>query len=394
MQGRPFLQIPGPSLVPERVVRAMSQPLIDHRGPHFAILLREVAIGLKEIFQTAEGHVLLFPGSGTGAWESSIVNTLSPGDKVLGCVNGHFSDLFCRTATAHGIDVERFEFEYGAGVPAEQIEQRLRRDPARQIKALLVVHTETSTGVTSNVANIRTAMDAAGHPALLIVDVVSSLGCTEVQFDAWKLDVALAGPQKGLMLPPGMALLAVSEKALQANRSAKCARSFWEWQQVLESNAAGHFPYTPATSLLFGLSESLKMLSEEGLQNVFQRHGRLAEACRRAIAAMTLSLFVKNPAEYSNTLTAVAMPDDADSDAFIDHALKLVDLPLGKGLGKVKGKLFRIGHLGSLNELELLGVLAGIEMALKSFGVKIPLGAGLAAAETYLLETAKKRSPL
>jgi alanine-glyoxylate transaminase/serine-glyoxylate transaminase/serine-pyruvate transaminase len=372
----------------------MSQPLIDHRGPEFAILLREVAIGLKKIFQTAEGRVLLFPGSGTGAWESAIVNTLSPGDKVLGCVNGHFSDLFCRTASAHGIDVERFEFEYGAGVPAEQIEQRLRRDPERQIKALLVVHTETSTGVTSNLANIRKAMDAAGHSALLIVDVVSSLGCTDVQFDAWKLDVALAGPQKGLMLPPGMALLAVSEKALQANRSAKCARSFWEWRQVLESNAAGHFPYTPATSLLFGLSESLKMLSEEGLQNVFHRHARLAEACRRAIAAMTLRLFAKNPAEYSNTLTAVGMPDGADSDAFIDHALKLVDLPLGKGLGKVKGKLFRIGHLGSLNELELLGVLGGIEMALKSFGVKIPLGAGSAAAETYFLETARQRSPL
>jgi alanine-glyoxylate transaminase / serine-glyoxylate transaminase / serine-pyruvate transaminase len=394
MSGRSFLQIPGPSLVPERVVRAMSQPLIDHRGPQFAALLSEVTRGLKEIFKTVGGRILLFPGSGTGAWECCIVNTLSPGEKVLGCVNGHFSDLFCKTATAHGIDVERLEVEYGAGVPAERIEERLRRDRNCQIKAVLLVQTETSTGVTSDLAEIRKAIDAVPHPALLLADVVSSLGCSDLRFDDWKVDVALTAPQKGLMLPPGMALLAASERALEANRSAKCARSFWDWRPVLESNAAGHFPYTPATALLFGLSESLKILSEEGLENVFHRHARLAEACRRAVTAMRLNLFAKNSAQYSNTLTAVAMPDGLDSDTFIDHTLKLVDLPLGKGLGKVKGKLFRIGHLGSLNELEILGVLAGIEMALKSFGVKIPLGAGLAAAESYLLETAKKRSPL
>jgi len=380
--------------VPERVVRAMSQPLIDHRGPQFAALLSEVTSGLKEMFKTVGGRILLFPGSGTGAWECCIVNTLSPGEKVLGCVNGYFSDLFCKTATAHGIDVERLEVEYGAGVPAERIEERLRRDRNRQIKAVLLVQTETSTGVTSDLADIRKAIDAATHPALLLADVVSSLGCSDLRFDDWKVDVALTAPQKGLMLPPGMALLAASERALEANRSAKCARSFWDWRPVLESNAAGHFPYTPATALLFGLRESLKILSEEGLENVFHRHARLAEACRRAVIGMRLNLFAKNSGEYSNTLTAVAMPDGLDSDAFIDHTLKLVDLPLGKGLGKMKGKLFRIGHLGSLNELEILGVLAGIEMALKSFGVKIPLGAGLEAAETYLLETAKKRSPL
>ncbi|MGH7809561.1 MAG: pyridoxal-phosphate-dependent aminotransferase family protein [Candidatus Binatia bacterium] len=394
MSGRSFLQIPGPSLVPERVVRAMSQPLIDHRGPQFAALLREVASALKEIFQTSEGRILVFPGSGTGAWESCIVNTLSPGDKVVGCVNGHFSDLFCRTAAAHGVDVDRLEIEYGAAVPADQIEHRLRRDQRREIKAVLAVQTETSTGVTSNIAEIRKAIDSADHPALFLADVVSSLGCNELRFDEWRLDVALTASQKGLMLPPGMALLAVSEKALLANRSAKCPRSFWDWKSVLESNADGHFPYTPATALLFGLSESLKMLAEEGLQNVFQRHARLAEACRRAILAMGLNLFVQNRAQCSNSLTAVRMPDGLDSDGFIDHTLRLVDLPLGKGLGKVKGKLFRIGHLGSLNELELMGVLAGVEMALKSFGVKIPLGAGLAAAETYLLETATNRSPL
>ena len=394
MSGRTFLQIPGPSIVPERVVRAMAQPLIDHRGPQFAVLLGEVLEGLKKLFQTDQGQILLFPGSGTGGWESCIVNTLSPGDQVLGCVNGHFSDLYCRTATSHGVNVQRLEVEYGAGIPAGAIEERLRLDKERQIKAVLVVQTETSTGVTSSVAAVRDAIDAAAHPALLLADVVSSLGCTELRFDEWRLDVALTAAQKGLMLPPGMALLAVSEKALQANRSAKCARSFWDWQAVLESNANGAFPYTPATSLLLGLSESLKMLFEEGLENVFLRHARLAEACRRAVEATGLKLFAQNAAEYSNTLTAVAMTEGLDSDAFIDHTLKLVDLPLGKGLGKVKGKLFRIGHLGSLNELELLGVLAGIEMALKSFGVSIPLGAGLAAAETYLLETAMRRSPL
>jgi alanine-glyoxylate transaminase / serine-glyoxylate transaminase / serine-pyruvate transaminase len=394
MSGRPFLQIPGPSIVPERVVRAMSQPLIDHRGPTFAALLREVLHGLKALFRTAEGHILLFPGSGTGGWECCIVNTLSPGDQVLGCVNGYFSDLFCRTATSHGIDVQRLEVEYGTGVPADAIEERLHRDKDHRFKAVLVVQTETSTGVTSSLAAVRKAMDAAAHPALLLADVVSSLGCTDLRFDEWKLDVALTAAQKGLMLPPGMALLAVSEKALEANRSARCARSFWDWQAVLESNAEGHFPYTPATALLFGLSESLKMLSEEGLENVFRRHAQLAGACRKAIEAMTLKLFARDSAEYSNTLTAVAMPAGFDSDLFINHTLALVDLPLGKGLGKVKGKLFRIGHLGSINEIELLGVLGGIEMALKSFGVKLPLGAGLAAAETYLLETADKRLPL
>jgi alanine-glyoxylate transaminase/serine-glyoxylate transaminase/serine-pyruvate transaminase len=394
MPGRPFLQIPGPSIVPERVVRAMSQPLIDHRGPQFAALLNEMIEGLKDLFKTAQGQILLFPGSGTGGWECCVVNTLSPGDQVLGCVNGHFSDLYCRTAASHGVNVQRLEVEYGATVPAGAIEERLRLDKERQIKAVLVVQTETSTGVTSSVAAVRGAIDAAAHPALLLADVVSSLGCTELRFDEWRLDVALTATQKGLMLPPGMALLAVSEKALLANRSAKCARSFWDWRAVVESNANGHFPYTPATSLLLGLSESLKMLFEEGLENVFRRHARLAEACRRAIEATGLKLFAQNAAEYSNTLTAVAMPQGLDSDAFIDHTLKLVDLPLGKGLGKVKGKLFRVGHLGSLNELELLGILAGIEMALKSFGVKIPLGAGLAAAETYLLENAVRRSPL
>ncbi|MBI2372241.1 MAG: aminotransferase class V-fold PLP-dependent enzyme [Deltaproteobacteria bacterium] len=387
MSGRPFLQIPGPTLVPERVVRAMSQPLIDHRGPKFAMLVREVLEGLKGIFQTSEGLIVLYPGSGTGAWEACIANTLSPGNRVLGCVNGHFSMLFCRTARAYGSQVETLEVPYGAGIPADQVEAHLRADKTHQIKAVLVVHNETSTGVTSHIAAIRQAMDRARHPALLLVDVVSSLGSIDVRFDEWGVDVALAGAQKGLMLPPGLAILAVSEKALKASRSATCPRAFWDWAPVLERNARGEFPYTPATSLLFGLKESLAMLAEEGLPNVFHRHARLAEACRRAVQAMGLTLLARNPAERSNTLTAVCMPEGLDADAYIAHAQKSLDMSLGVGLGEVKGKVFRIGHLGSLNELELLGGLAGVEMTLWSFGVSVSLGAGLAAAEAYLLDT-------
>ncbi len=388
MPGRPFLQIPGPTLVPERVVRAMSQSLIDHRGPEFARLLKEILQGLKGVFQTTEGQIILYPGSGTGAWESCLVNTLSPGDRVLGCVNGHFSARFCQTASAHGIQVQTLEVPYGVGIPANLVEEELRADKSHRIKALLVLHNETSTGVMSNIAAIRQAMERAGHPALLLVDVVSSLAAIDLRFDEWRVDVALTGPQKGLMLPPGMAILAVSPKALKANQAAKCGRFFWDWAPVLECNSRGEFPYTPATALLFGLKESLAMLNEEGLPNVFSRHARLAGACRRAVLAMGLKLLVKNPDECSNTLTAVCMPDGFDSDAYIAHAQRSLEISLGPGLGKVKGKIFRIGHLGSFNELELLGALAGVEMTLKSFGVPVPLGAGLAAAETYLLQTA------
>jgi len=391
MAGRPFLQIPGPALIPERVTRAMSQSLIDHRGPEFARLLKEVLDGLKNVFQTTGGEIVLYPGSGTGAWEACLVNTLSPGDRVLGCVNGHFSARFCETASAHGMEVETLEVPYGVGVSADLVEEHLRTDKKREIKAVLALHSETSTGVVSDIAAMRRAMDRADHPALLLVDVVSSLATTDFRLDSWKVDVALAGPQKGLMLPPGMAILAVSQKALQASRSAKCPRFFWDWAPVLERNARGEFPYTPATALLFGLRESLAMLAEEGLPSVFLRHHRMAEACRRAVLAMGLKLLVKNPAECSNTLTAVCMPDGFDSDAYIAHAQRSLEIPFGPGLGEVKGKIFRIGHLGSLNELELLGALAGVEMTLKSFGVNIPLGAGLAAAESYFLQSASNQ---
>ncbi len=388
MPGRPFLQIPGPTLVPERIVRAMSESLIDHRGPKFAALVRECLEGLKGVFQTERGQIVIYPGSGTGAWEACLVNTLSPGDRVLACVNGHFSTGFARTAAAYGVDVDRLDFPYGAGAAADQVEARLRADTAHQLRAVLVVHNETSTGVTSNVPAIRAALDRARHPALLLVDVVSSLASIDFRVDEWGVDVALTGPQKGLMLPPGLAILAVSDKALHAGEKAKCPRAYWDWAPVLERNKRGEFPYTPATSLLFGLRESLRMLNEEGLPNVFRRHARLAEACRRAIRALGLRLLCVNADEYSNTLTAVLMPAGFDSDAYIAHAWKLLDLSLGVGLGEVRGKVFRIGHLGSLNELELLAGLAGVELTLKSFGVDLRLGTGLAAAEQYLLDTA------
>ena len=390
MPGRPFLQIPGPTLVPERIVRAMSQSIIDHRGPKFAALVGEILDGLKRAFQAPRGHILVYPGSGTGGWEATVVNTLSPGDRVLGCANGHFSNHFCRTAAAHGIEVDRLEVPYGAGVPADRVAERLRADATHQLEAVLVVHNETSTGVTSNVARIRQALDEARHPGLLLVDVVSSLASIDFRFDEWGVDVALTGPQKGLMLPPGLTILAASDRALRAGQAAKCPRAYWDWRPVLERNQRGEFPYTPATSLLFGLREALAMLTEEGLPGVFQRHARLAEACRRAVRAMGLELLCRDPAEYSSTLTAVVMPPGHDSDAYLAHANRRLDLSLGVGLGEVKGKVFRIGHLGSLNELELLAGLAGVEMTLRTFGIPVELGAGLTAAEQYLVETQRR----
>lgn len=383
--GRPFLQIPGPTLVPDRIVRAMAQPVIDHRGPKFEALVAECLAGLRRVFQTERGHVVLYPGSGTGAWEATVVNTLSPGDRVLACVNGFFATGFARTAAAFGAEVERLEVPYGEPVPVERLEARLAADAAHELRAVLVVHNETSTGVTSDVSAVRAAMDRARHPALLLVDTVSSLASIDFRMDAWGVDVALTGPQKGLMLPPGMAILAVSERALSASEKARAPRSYWDWQAVLERNRRGQYPYTPATTLLFGLREALAMLEEEGLPAVFGRHARLAEACRRAVRAWGLEILCRDPARVSSTLTAVVMPAGMDSDAFLAHANRRLDLSLGVGLGDVKGKVFRIGHLGSLNELELLGGLAGVEMMLREFGVSLRLGAGLAAAEEFLL---------
>ena len=377
--------IPGPTLVPERIVRAMSQPIIDHRGPRFAALVETCREGLKGVFKTRNGHVILYPGSGTGAWEAALVNTLSPGDRALGVVNGHFSTGFARTAEAYGIEVERIEVEYGAGAPADEVERRLRMDSAHQLRAVLLVHNETSTGVTSNVAAVRAALNRAKHPALLLVDAVSSLASIDFRFDEWGVDVALTGPQKGLMLPPGMAILAASEKAISAGEKARCPRAYWDWRPVLERNKRGEYPYTPATMLLFGLEEALRMLNEEGLENVFRRHARLGEACRRAVRALGLALLCRDPTQYSNTLTAVVMPKGFDSDELIRLAYRRLELSLGVGLGAVKGKVFRIGHLGGVNELDLLGGLAGVEMALAELGVPVTLGAGLGAAQEFLL---------
>jgi alanine-glyoxylate transaminase / serine-glyoxylate transaminase / serine-pyruvate transaminase len=392
MPGRPFLQIPGPTLVPERIVRAMSQSIIDHRGPTFAALVGEILAGLRRVFRAERGHAVVYPGSGTGGWEAAVVNTLSPGDRVLGVVNGHFSNQFCRTAAAHGIEVDRLEVAYGAGVPAARVAERLAGDPTHQLRAVLVVHNETSTGVTSDVAAVRRALDDTRHPALLLVDVVSSLASIDFRFDAWGVDVALTGPQKGLMLPPGLTILAASDKAVHASQAAKCPRAYWDWGPVLERNRRGEFPYTPATALLFGLREAIAMLEEEGLAQVFRRHARLAEACRRAVRALGLEILCRERREQSNTLTAVVMPSGFDSDAYIAHANRALDLSLGIGLGEVKGRVFRIGHLGSLNELELLAGLAGVEMTLKSFGVPVTPGAGLAAAEAYLLENPREET--
>jgi alanine-glyoxylate transaminase/serine-glyoxylate transaminase/serine-pyruvate transaminase len=385
MSGRPFLQIPGPTLVPERIVRAMAQPVIDHRGPKFSALVQECLGGLREIFKAPNGHIVLYPGSGTGAWEAALVNTLSPGDRVVACVNGHFATGFARTAQAYGIEVERLEVPYGEGAPVARLEARLAADPSHEVRAVLVVHNETSTGVTSDISAVRAALDRARHPALLLVDAVSSLASIDVRHDAWGVDVTLTGPQKGLMLPPGMAILAISERAVAASDKARCPRAFWDWRPVLERNRRGEFPYTPATTLLFGLREAIAIIREEGLENVFARHARLAEACRRAVRGLGLEILCKNPREYSNTLTAVVMPAGLDSDAFIRQAYARLDLSLGIGLGDAKGKVFRIGHLGSLNELELLGGLAGVEMALREFGAPVRLGAGVAAAQEFLL---------
>jgi len=320
MSGRPFLSIPGPTLVPERITRAMAQPIIDHRGPKFAALVHECLEGLARVFKAARGHIVLYPGSGTGAWEAAIVNTLSPGDRVLAVVNGYFSTGFAKTAAAYGVDVERIDLPYGEGVPVAQVEARLAADDAHELRAVLVVHNETSTGVTANVAAVRQAMNRASHPALLLVDTVSSLASIDVRHDEWGVDVTLTGPQKGLMLPPGMAILAVSDKALAASEQAKCPRSFWDWQPVLERNNRGELPSTPATLLLFGLPEALPMLEEEGLENVFARHARLAEACRRAVRAHGPEALCRDPAEYSNTLTAAVLPAGFASDAFVGHA--------------------------------------------------------------------------
>ena len=385
--GRHFLQIPGPTNVPDRILRAMAAPTIDHRGPEFARLAREVLDGLKAVFKTA-GAVVVYPSSGTGAWEAALVNVLSPGDGVLMFETGHFALLWRDIATRLGLDVDLVPGDWRSGVDPATLESKLRDDGAHSIKAVCVVHNETSTGVASRIGEIRRAIDRAGHPALLLVDTISSLASIDFRMDEWGVDVTVGCSQKGLMLPPGLGLNALSEKALAACETARLPRAYWDWRPMLKTNEAGFFPYTPATNLLFGLAESLRMLDGEGLDRVFARHDRHGEATRQAVRAWGLGLLCVNPDEYSSSLTAVVMPDGHDADAFRKVVLDRFDMSLGTGLGRVKGRVFRIGHLGDFNDLSLAGTLCGIEMGLALAGVPHQAG-GVDAALAYLTDEAR-----
>ncbi|MBZ5558568.1 MAG: aminotransferase class V-fold PLP-dependent enzyme [Acidobacteriia bacterium] len=381
--GRHFLQIPGPTNVPDRVLRALAQPTIDHRGPEFAALGRDVIDGLKRVFQT-RGAVVIYPSSGTGAWEAALVNTLSPGDTVLMAETGHFATLWRDMAARLGVNVDFVPGDWRHGVDPAAIAAKLDADKARAIKAVAIVHNETSTGVTSRVADVRAQIDAAKHPALLLVDTISSLGSIDYRHDEWGVDVTVSGSQKGLMLPPGLGFNAVSEKAIAASKTARLPRAYWDWTPMIKDNASGFFPYTPATNLLYGLREALAMLTEQGLPAVFARHCRHAEATRRAVRAWGLEVLCVNPAEYSSSLTAVLMPDGHDADAFRRVVLDRFDMSLGTGLGQLKGKIFRIGHLGDFNDLMLAGTLSGVEMGLAASGVPFTRGGVMAALE-YLV---------
>ncbi len=380
--GRHFLQIPGPTNVPDRVLSAIAGPTIDHRGPDFSELTLEVLAGLKQVFKT-ESNVLVFPGSGTGAWEAALVNTLSPGDRILMFETGQFATLWCAMARKLGIEVDFIPGDWRHGVDPAQIEARLAEDSGHGIKAVAVVHNETSTGVASRISEVRGAIDAANHPALLLVDTISSLGSIDYRHDEWGVDVTVGGSQKGLMLPPGLGFNAVSERALAASNDAALPKSYWDWNGMLETNSQGFFPYTPATNLLYGLREALLMLQEEGLDAVFARHDRFAAATRAAAAAWGLELLAQDEREYSSSLTAIVTPDGHDADNLRKVILDRFDMSLGTGLGKVKGWSFRIGHLGDLNDLTLMGTLAGVEMGLDISGVPRS-GSGVAAAMEHL----------
>jgi alanine-glyoxylate transaminase/serine-glyoxylate transaminase/serine-pyruvate transaminase len=384
--GRHFLQVPGPTNVPDRVLRAMAAPTIDHRGPEFAALARQVLADAARLCGTAR-PVALYPSSGTGAWEAALVNTLSPGDKILAFETGHFATLWSQMAGKLGLEVDFVPGDWRHGVSPDQVSAKLAADPGHRIKAVTVVHNETSTGVTSAIPPIRAAIDDAGHPALLIVDTISSLGSVDYRHDEWGVDVTVWCSQKGMMLPPGLGLNAVSEKALDASRHARLARSYWEWQPVLNAAETGVFPYTPPTNLLYGLREALAMLADEGLPAVFARHARHAEATRRAVRGWGLEIVAQDPGEYSDTLTAVIVPDGHDGDQIREVILDRFNMSLGAGLGRLAGRVFRIGHLGDLGDLSLAGVLCGVEMGLTLAAVPISRD-GVRAAMDYLTQTA------
>ncbi len=380
--GRHFLQIPGPTNVPDRVLRAMDRATMDHRGPDFAVMARDILEDLKKVFQT-RNPVIIFPASGTGAWEAALVNTLSPGDRIIMFETGQFATLWQKMAHKLGLVVDFVSGDWRRGVDPATVEAKLREDPGHAIKAVCVVHNETSTGVTSRIGAVRKALDRAGHPALLMVDTISSLASIDYRPDEWGVDVTVAGSQKGLMLPPGLSFNAVSEKALAAAKRARLPRSYWGWEEMLAANRSGFFPYTPATNLLYGLHEALKMLLEEGLANVFARHDRHAEATRRAVRAWGLEILCANPEEFSSTLTAVLLPEGQDADNVRRIILERFDMSLGTGLGKLQGRVFRIGHLGDFNDLTLAGTLAGVEMGLQLAGIPCRSG-GVTAALDYL----------
>jgi alanine-glyoxylate transaminase/serine-glyoxylate transaminase/serine-pyruvate transaminase len=376
--GRHFLQIPGPTNVPERVLRAMDRPVPDHRGPEMPSLVAEIRAGLRSIFKSERGEPVIFPGSGTGAWEASLVNTLSPGDRVLSFENGHFARLYAEAARQLGMHVDEVKLRWGDAVTQSDIEANLKPEH----RAVLIVHNETSTGVTTDLAAVRRGIDGSGHDPLLLVDVVSSLGSIDFRMDEWRVDVALTGTQKGLMLPPGGAILCVGSRALEAAEKSRTARYFYDWRPVIRDLQQGFFPYTPPTLLLFGLREALRMLLEEGLDNVLARHMKLAEATRSAVRAWGLPVLARDAARASNSLTAVVI-DGVDSNKVVKVAAERLNLALGVGLGQLRGRVFRIGHLGSLNELEVLATLAGTELALHYSGQTIELGVGVAAAQRF-----------
>ncbi|MEO3429362.1 aminotransferase class V-fold PLP-dependent enzyme [Pelagibius sp. CAU 1746] len=382
MPGRHFLQIPGPTNVPDRVLRAMDLPTMDHRGPKFGVLGQRVLEGMRSIFKT-KGRVVIYPASGTGAWEAALVNTLSPGDRVLMFETGHFATLWKGLAERIGVVPEFIAGDWRSGADPAAIGARLAEDKAHQIKAVCVVHNETSTGATSRIDEVRKAIDEAGHPALLMVDTISSLGSIDYRHDEWGVDVTVAGSQKGLMLPPGLSFNAISEKALAASKTAKLPRSYWSWDEMQGPNDTGFFPYTPATNLLYGLAEAVDMLHEEGLDNVFKRHDRHAEATRRAVRAWGLEVLCKNPRHYSSSLTAVLVPEGQSADHFRKVTLENFDMSLGNGLSKIADKVFRIGHLGDFNDLMLMGTLSGVEMGLELSGIPYRRG-GVQAALGYL----------
>jgi alanine-glyoxylate transaminase/serine-glyoxylate transaminase/serine-pyruvate transaminase len=386
--GRHFLQIPGPTNVPDRVLRAIDFPTIDHRGPDFAAIGKDCLAGMKRVFKSPQGEVVIYPASGTGAWEAALANTMSPGDRVLMYETGHFATLWQKLATKLGLEVEFIPGDWRRGADPEAIEKKLRADADKRIKAVCVVHNETSTGVVSRIADVRKAIDAAKHPALFMVDTISSLASLDYRHDEWGVDVTVAGSQKGLMLPPGLSFNCISARALQASKSAKLPRSYWAWDEMIANGKSGYFPYTPATNLLYGLREALKMLlDEEGLDAVFARHQRHGEATRRAVRAWGLEIFALDAREYSGSLTAVLMPAGHDADRLRKMILEAFDMSLGTGLTKLGGKVFRIGHLGDFNDLTLMGTLAGVEMGLQLAGVPMKKE-GVQAAMEYLATAA------